>query len=351
MNMIASDDYFTVAVEGILPDITDREYMYVLESAYKTLKQGMAEDSLEEADRRGFLKGLGAAAVAGAAGSFAKGAKAQSVDYVQLANDAVKRANEIVTSYPSVMTGERRSYFANYTRENVYNSTIWYLNNTNGYNAEQVINYGIQSAKKECDGLKTGFGDLIGGGGLRDNLGTKVVNTFVQTYNAAITQKYNEVRQSSQQQTQQKNQTTSLTSEENTILHYALYVYYFTKNSPENENTFKLVSKEIGNFIAARNAKTIVNDAFRKLTDYLEKIKETDPNTYAGFNQWVKLNSQKAINDLNNLSQTNTKKMSLKVLSNMWRKVTMMITNVIHGVALVKVNLMVQVVVPVVEVA
>ncbi len=39
MNMIAGDEFFNVAVEGLLPDITDREYMYVLESAYKTVKQ------------------------------------------------------------------------------------------------------------------------------------------------------------------------------------------------------------------------------------------------------------------------------------------------------------------------
>ena len=43
MNTIAGDDFFSVAVQGILPDITDREYMFVLESAYKTVKQGMME--------------------------------------------------------------------------------------------------------------------------------------------------------------------------------------------------------------------------------------------------------------------------------------------------------------------
>lgn len=43
MNMIAGDDYFNVAVEGILPDITDKEYMFVLQNAYKTVKQGLAE--------------------------------------------------------------------------------------------------------------------------------------------------------------------------------------------------------------------------------------------------------------------------------------------------------------------
>jgi len=43
MNTIASDDFFRVAVEGILPDITDKEFMYVIQSAYKTVKQGLEE--------------------------------------------------------------------------------------------------------------------------------------------------------------------------------------------------------------------------------------------------------------------------------------------------------------------
>jgi hypothetical protein len=43
MNMIAGDEFFNTAVEGILPDITDKEYMFVLQSAYKTVKQGLVE--------------------------------------------------------------------------------------------------------------------------------------------------------------------------------------------------------------------------------------------------------------------------------------------------------------------
>jgi hypothetical protein len=48
MNMIAGDEFFNTAVEGILPDITDKEYMFVLESAYKTVKQGLAESEVDE---------------------------------------------------------------------------------------------------------------------------------------------------------------------------------------------------------------------------------------------------------------------------------------------------------------
>ena len=54
MNMIAGDDFFSVAVEGILPDITDKEYMFVLQSAYKTVKQGVAEGSDDIEDTRQF---------------------------------------------------------------------------------------------------------------------------------------------------------------------------------------------------------------------------------------------------------------------------------------------------------
>ncbi len=46
MNMIAGDEFFNTAVEGILPDITDKEYMFVLQSAYKTIKQGLAEGDI-----------------------------------------------------------------------------------------------------------------------------------------------------------------------------------------------------------------------------------------------------------------------------------------------------------------
>ena len=43
MNTIAGDDFFSVAVEGLLPDITHKELVFVLQSAYNTEKQGLAE--------------------------------------------------------------------------------------------------------------------------------------------------------------------------------------------------------------------------------------------------------------------------------------------------------------------
>jgi len=55
MNTIASDEFFRVAVQGILPDITDREYTFVIESAYKTVKQGNLGDDIDEAVNEDYL--------------------------------------------------------------------------------------------------------------------------------------------------------------------------------------------------------------------------------------------------------------------------------------------------------
>jgi len=65
MNTIAGDEFFNTAVDGLLPDITDREYRYVLESAYKTVKQGLAEGSdnkYSKLSNRGANRGINRAA-------------------------------------------------------------------------------------------------------------------------------------------------------------------------------------------------------------------------------------------------------------------------------------------------
>ena len=43
MNVISGDDFFQTAIDGILPDITDKEYTWIIQTAYKTVKQGVAE--------------------------------------------------------------------------------------------------------------------------------------------------------------------------------------------------------------------------------------------------------------------------------------------------------------------
>ena len=60
------------------------------EAKSRANSQGVAEGSLEEVDRRGFLKGLGAAAMAGAAGSLATKANAQSAQNIPALIDKIK---------------------------------------------------------------------------------------------------------------------------------------------------------------------------------------------------------------------------------------------------------------------
>jgi hypothetical protein len=231
-------------------------------------------EGLTEVDRRGFLKGLGAAAVASA---IPLGAKAQSPNYSQLANYAVQKANEIVTGYSSVMTSQRRSYFANYTREEIYKQTVWYLNNTGGYNAQQVINYGLSLAKQECDSIKGGIGDFIGGAGLRDNMSMRVVNTFAQTYASAMQQKYSEYQQQAgkqqQQQQQQQKVMGNLSKEELDILLDGLTTYAILKElNFEDTPQFKDVSSAIGNVIKAYNNKDQVNSLYSELKQAISQM-------------------------------------------------------------------------------
>ena len=275
-----------------------------LKEEFESFKsQGVAEGSLEEVDRRGFLKGMGAAAVAA---TFPMGAKAQSTDYVQLANYAVQKANEIVTSYASVMTSQRRSYFANYTRENVYNVTIWYLNNTSGYNAEQAINYSLSSAKRECDGLSTGIGDFIGGAGLRDNLGMKVVNTFVQTYHAGIQQKFNEAKQSSSNQQKQSSSQSDITStpvDTQKVVMDSLMLYYYCKGFPSNQ-ACETIKSEIGKYIQTNNQKDAINSLYSKTSEELDRWKVNEKDKWDKLGNIITKDSASIIQSMQKINST-----------------------------------------------
>jgi len=277
----------------------------------KTLREMM--DQLDEITRRGFLKGAGAAAVAGA---IPLGSKAQSTDYVQVANNAVRQAEQIITGYASVMTSERRSYFANYIRENVYNQTVWYLNNTNGYNSEQAINYALMVAKRECDSIKTGFGDFIGGGGLRDNMSMKVVNTFVQTYSSALQQKYQEYKrlgqtsqsnsQSSQASLQQPQGSKEVFKPEYAPLNLALTLYIVSKDI--NPEIHSEVKDAIGQYIKNNNNKEFVNDAYRAIKGSVDARKARDPEESARRDDSFIKAYRRIIDQLNAAPESSVKK-------------------------------------------
>lgn len=68
---------------GISQDVAKEFHSADKHSNYKKLPDRATEGSLEEVDRRGFLKGMGAAALAGAAGGIATKANAQDIGLVQ----------------------------------------------------------------------------------------------------------------------------------------------------------------------------------------------------------------------------------------------------------------------------
>ena len=236
----------------------------------KTLREYI--DQLDEISRRDFLKGAGAAAVAGATGARTGIAQAQSI--VELANYATAKSEEIVKSYSSVMTSERRAYFLNYVREEIFKQTMWYLNNTNAYNGASVINFSLQNAKQAVDTIRPGIGDMIGGGGLRDNVATKVVSTFVQTYTASIGQKANEYRQTGSQPARSGGSSTSsrpLNDKEMSTLADALLLYAISKE--DNHPVHQEISNAIGSFIRERNVKEYVNSIYPKVIESLNVIR------------------------------------------------------------------------------
>jgi hypothetical protein len=262
----------------------------------KTLREYL--DQLDEISRRDFLKGAGATAGLAAVGA-PKDAEAQTTNYVQLANYATQQANQIITSFSSVMMSERRSYFSNYTRENIYNQTMWYLNNTNGHDAEEVINYGLMTAKKSAEDLPTTPGDFIGGGGLRDNVAMKVVNIFVQTYASAMKQNYDKFARQNKQQQQQKQALGGLSESEVSALTDALLLYAITKE--DNHPSHKQIAQAVGKFIQAYNNKDYVNSMYAKVKPSLDQVR-SNPNLFAQEKNNFYKRASSIISNLNSLS-------------------------------------------------
>jgi hypothetical protein len=284
-----------------------------------TIKQGdndaKKHQELDEISRRDFLKGAGAtaglAAMGGAKGqaytptgtsdddwvevnpgqSLRRGEynrlygnkqnsqpgnsqNSNSTDYPRLANLAVQKANQAISQFTSISIGERRPYFMNYIRENVYNQIMWYLTHTNGYNAEQVIDYATDASYKAADALPTGLGDFVGGGGARDNVATKVVQTFISTYASIMKQKYDEYANQVSQQQQQQKITGGFSKEEFDSVVEGLMLYAICKEEKaDNSKVFKDVSAALNRVMKAYNNKDQINSLYPQIKKALEATK------------------------------------------------------------------------------
>jgi hypothetical protein len=149
------------------------------------------QGNMDEADlnRRGFLKGMGAAAVAGAAG----GAKAQDVSYDEAARIAVQKAQQSISKFISLTIGGSKSRILDYIGENVNKAILAYCIDTDAYNVMAVIDYATNRAYQAGDAVPIAIID-------RSSSATSisVANAFMNAYSAAIAQKFNEYKKRSQ---------------------------------------------------------------------------------------------------------------------------------------------------------
>jgi hypothetical protein len=203
------------------------------------------EDSLEEVDRRGFLKGLGAAAVAGAAGGVATKADAQEV------TQWTKYATDLATRTMGRIHQDTGYDLRNWLVTNVGNWVSDYCRQTNSYNAKNVIDTCNQQAY-EASGLDK-ENKLVSA--FLTNMKNRYQD-FLNAYRAGISEAYQKYNSALQSQQQQKSAMGNLGKEEFDVLIDALIVYAICKDRQlDNSDLFKAVAASIKRFIDANNAK------------------------------------------------------------------------------------------------
>jgi hypothetical protein len=224
-------------------------------------KQSVAEGSLEEIDRRGFLKGMGAAAVAGAAGGATK-ANAQQV------SQWVKYATDLATKSMGRISRQTGYDLRNWLVVNVSNWVTDYCTKTNSYNAKEVIDYCNQQGL-EASGLDKEHALVTA---FLTNMKDRYQD-FLSAYRAAISDKIQEFNQVVQSQKQEKSAMGELSKEEFSILADALLLYAVSKE--DNHPVHPQVSALLGKFIKARNNKDYVNSIYGKVN---QSLAQTRPN-------------------------------------------------------------------------
>jgi hypothetical protein len=232
-------------------------------------QQGLAEGSLEEVDRRGFLKGLGAAAVAGAAGGVATKADAQEV------TQWTKYATDLAVRTMSRIHPDTGYDLRNWLVTNVGNWVSDYCRQTNSYNAKNVIDSCNQQAY-EASGLDK-ENKLVTA--LLTNMKNRCQD-FLTSYRAGINEAYQKYNSALQSQQHEKNVMGNLSRDEFDTLLVALIIYAICKDrSLEQSELFKAISASIRRFIDANNAKDYVNNIYPKAKQSVDMLKNT-PDLY-----------------------------------------------------------------------
>jgi len=289
------------------------------ERSGKAINVATKKKTDEAIDRRGFLKGLGAAAMTGAIG------KASAQEVVKWANYAAKLAVDSIWNllkeqawldadgrwHPSPSfnqnTGSSRveiEYdWRGYVYQNIHNWVTSYCAQTNSYNAKNVIDYCNSVAYDSMGrGEKTDsfFGKLaqnMAAGSEKEQ-----VNKFVQSYRAAITEKTEEW---SKLKTQQKEIT--LSKEDQQAVIRAVHVYYFAKET-NNEQIKSSVSQSLNKSISVLNNKEFINRLYSQLTTAIPKARQENSEDVEKNKQAYLNNAAKFINDLEKVILNNTPK-------------------------------------------
>jgi hypothetical protein len=249
-------------------------------------------EGLTEVDRRGFLRGLGAAAVAGAAGGATTKANAQEI--TKWVNYATNLATKTMGGRIHQDTGYD---LRNWLVVNVSNWVTDYCNKTNSFNAQTVIDYcnqqGVEAAGLDKqNALVTAF---------LTNMKNRYQD-FLSAYRAGINeaiQTYYRINQSKQQE---KNAMGNLGKEEFDVLIDALIVYAICKDRQlDNSDLFKAVAASIKRFIDANNAKDYVNSIYPKAKQSVEVLKN-NPELYQKESAQFFKNAGSTIEKLDRLS-------------------------------------------------
>jgi len=249
------------------------------------------DEGLTEVDRRGFLKGLGAAAVAGAAGGVATKADAQEV------TQWTKYATDLATRTIGRIHQDTGYDLRNWLVTNVGNWVSDYCRQTNSYNAKNVIDTCNQQAY-EASGLDK-ENKLVSA--FLTNMKNRYQD-FLNAYRAGISEAYQKYNSALQSQQQQKSVMGNLGKEEFDVLIDALIVYAICKDRQlDNSDLFKAVAVSIKRFIDANNAKDYVNSIYPKAKQSVEVLKN-NPELYQKESAQFFRNAGSTIEKLDRLS-------------------------------------------------
>jgi hypothetical protein len=247
----------------------------------KTLREYI--DILDEISRRDFLKGAGAAAAGAAIGQ----AKGQTANFAEITRQAVSKAQNAISRFKAVQFAEHNRQLMSYVSQNVNRVILAYLMDTNGFNANDVINYATDFAFREADSVKLRPGDRMIG-----IMATDQTQTFVDSYVSAVTQKFNEY----QSQVRSQSQRHPIFHKENDDLNMALTVYYFSKDF--DKDIFQEIQRALTNYISSTGKKDLVNAGYKEIKQLLDQRKSSNPEQWENLRRSFLANNKKLIQKL-----------------------------------------------------